>query len=54
MDLIKACVMKVGESAPRVSVVVKIDHRPGFSGGLAAKVRSVEAKLGAGEASDEA
>jgi uncharacterized protein YqgV (UPF0045/DUF77 family) len=37
--------MKVGESAPRVSVVVKIDHRPGFTDGLAAKVRSVEAQL---------
>jgi uncharacterized protein (TIGR00106 family) len=53
MDLIKACVMKVGESAPRVSVVVKIDHRPGFTGGLAAKVRSVEAKLRSGEAADD-
>ena len=45
MDLIKACVMKVAERAPRVSVVVKIDYRPGFTDGLTTKVRSVETKL---------
>jgi uncharacterized protein (TIGR00106 family) len=28
MDLLRACVDKVAEEAPRVSVVVKIDHRP--------------------------
>jgi uncharacterized protein (TIGR00106 family) len=45
MDLVKACVMQVGEQAPRVSVVIKIDHRPAATGGLVAKVRSVEARL---------
>jgi uncharacterized protein (TIGR00106 family) len=45
MDLIKACVMKVGESAPRVSVVIKIDHRPGVDDALHAKVAAVEARL---------
>ena len=32
MGLIKACVDKVGETAPRVSLVIKIDHRPGCRG----------------------
>jgi uncharacterized protein YqgV (UPF0045/DUF77 family) len=46
MALLKSCVMTVAESAPRVSVVVKIDHRPGHTGALAAKVEAVEAHLG--------
>ncbi|HEY5156263.1 MAG TPA: MTH1187 family thiamine-binding protein [Acidimicrobiales bacterium] len=45
MALIKACVDKVGETAPRVSVVIKIDHRPGVTDGLHAKVEAVEAHL---------
>jgi uncharacterized protein (TIGR00106 family) len=45
MAVIKACVMKVGEAAPRVSVVIKIDHRPGVTDGLHAKVASVEQHL---------
>ena len=45
MALIKACVEKVAESAPRVSVVVKIDHRPGAIDALHAKVQRVEAQL---------
>jgi len=45
MGLIKACVLKVGKSAPRVSVVIKIDHRPGVTDGLHAKVDAVEAQL---------
>jgi uncharacterized protein (TIGR00106 family) len=47
MSLIKACVMKVGESAPRVSLVIKVDHRPGVTGALRHKVESVERRLGA-------
>jgi uncharacterized protein (TIGR00106 family) len=47
MGLIKACVEKVSESAPRVSVVIKIDHRPGVTDGLHAKVAAVEAQLDA-------
>src|ERR1700694_5057594 len=31
MSLIKACVMTVAAVAPRVSVVIKIDHRPGVT-----------------------
>ena len=46
MALIKACVMKVGESAPRVSVVIKVDHRPGVTDGLHTKVAAVEERLG--------
>ena len=46
MALIKACVDKVAEAAPRVSVVIKVDHRPGAVDALHAKVASVEARLG--------
>ena len=46
MDLIKACVEKIAEAAPRVSVVVKIDYRPGVDGALKAKVDSVNRRLG--------
>jgi uncharacterized protein (TIGR00106 family) len=45
MELVKACVDKVSEEAPRVSVVIKIDHRPGVTDGLTAKVRAVEDRL---------
>jgi uncharacterized protein (TIGR00106 family) len=45
MDLIKACVLKVGEVAPRVSVVIKIDHRPGVDDAMHTKVARVEAGL---------
>ncbi len=45
MDLIKACVDKVGEAAPRVSVVIKIDHRPGVVDALHAKVAAIEEHL---------
>jgi uncharacterized protein (TIGR00106 family) len=45
MHLIKACVMRVGEDAPRVSVVIKLDHRPGVTDALHHKVEAVEAHL---------
>ena len=45
MALIKACVDHVAATAPRVSVVVKIDHRPGHEGALRAKVEAVERRL---------
>lgn len=45
MALIKACVERVGEAAPRVSLVIKIDHRPGHEGALDSKVASVERHL---------
>ena len=45
MALLKRCVLAVSEHAPRVSVVVKIDYRPGVVDGLASKVRAVEDRL---------
>src|SRR4051794_8865057 len=45
MTLVKSCVMAVAEQAPRVSVVLKLDYRPGVSGALTAKVRSLEEHL---------
>jgi uncharacterized protein (TIGR00106 family) len=45
MALIKLCVAKVSEVAPRVSVVIKIDHRPGVTDGLHAKVAAIEDRL---------
>ena len=45
MALLKSCVDAVAASAPRVSVVVKIDHRPGVIDGLHSKVAAVEAHL---------
>ena len=36
---------KVGESAPRVSVVIKLDVRPGAVDALAHKVEAVESRL---------
>lgn len=45
MGLIKACIMKVAENAPRVSAVIKIDHRPGVTGALESKVQAIEEHL---------
>jgi uncharacterized protein (TIGR00106 family) len=47
MDLIKACVEKVSETAPRVSLVIKVDHRPGVTGALRHKVEAIEQRLAA-------
>jgi len=46
MDVIRRCVDAVAEAAPRVSVVIKIDHRPGVTGALEAKKQRVEDLLG--------
>jgi uncharacterized protein (TIGR00106 family) len=46
MSLIKACVMTVADIAPRVSVVIKIDHRPGVTNALQAKVDAIEERIG--------
>ena len=45
MRVIKQCVDHVAMGAPRVSVVVKIDHRPGVRDALRSKVESVERRL---------
>lgn len=49
MDVIRRCVEAVGEHAPRVSVVIKLDHRPGADGALRGKVESIERRLVAGD-----
>jgi len=46
MALIKSCVMTVADVAPRVSVVIKIDHRPGAVDALHTKVDTIEDLLG--------
>ena len=45
MALLKSCVMKVAEQAPRVSVVIKVDYRPGHDDALQHKVQAVEDHL---------
>jgi uncharacterized protein (TIGR00106 family) len=45
MGLIRACMERVGRDAPRVSVVIKLDVRPGHEGALISKVDSVERHL---------
>ena len=48
MPIIKQCVDHVAASTPSVSVVIKIDHRPGTSEQLRSKVERVERRLGSG------
>jgi uncharacterized protein (TIGR00106 family) len=45
MGVIKAAVDLVAARAPRVSVVIKIDHRPGVDDAMHGKVESVERRL---------
>jgi uncharacterized protein (TIGR00106 family) len=45
MDVIKRCVESVAERAPRVSVVIKIDHRRGVTGAMRQKVDGIERRL---------
>jgi uncharacterized protein (TIGR00106 family) len=45
MAVIKDCVDALTASAPRVSLVLKADIRPGYTGQLSAKVKRVEAAL---------
>ncbi len=45
MGLIKACVERVAQDAPRVSVVIKLDVRPGHDGAITQKVQRVERLL---------
>jgi uncharacterized protein (TIGR00106 family) len=46
MAVIHRCVEAVAARAPRVSVVIKIDHRPGVDGALRHKVETIERELG--------
>jgi uncharacterized protein (TIGR00106 family) len=45
MALLKRCVDVAAAEAPRVSIVVKIDHRPGADDMLHTKVASIERQL---------
>lgn len=45
MGVIKQCVDSIAEKAPRVSVVIKLDHRPGVVDAMRHKLESVEAHL---------
>jgi uncharacterized protein (TIGR00106 family) len=46
MEVVKRAVEAVAARAPRVSLVLKADIRPGWSGQLTAKVERVEQALG--------
>jgi uncharacterized protein (TIGR00106 family) len=50
LGVIRACVEAVAAGAPRVSVVIKLDHRVDVEGALRGKVEAVEQRL-AGEGS---
>jgi uncharacterized protein (TIGR00106 family) len=45
MAVIHRCVEAVAARAPRVSVVIKIDHRPGVEGAMRKKVEAIEREL---------
>jgi uncharacterized protein YqgV (UPF0045/DUF77 family) len=45
MDVVRRACEAVGEFGPRVSLVLKADIRPGFSGELTAKVERLEKAL---------
>jgi uncharacterized protein (TIGR00106 family) len=49
LPLIRACVMKVAEAAPRVSVVIKLDIRPDAVDALRTKVKVIDDYLAAGQ-----
>jgi uncharacterized protein (TIGR00106 family) len=45
MAIIHRCVQAVAARSPRVSVVIKIDHRPGVTDALHSKVETIEREL---------
>src|SRR5690606_28025859 len=45
MDVVKRAVEAVAEGAPRVSLVLKADIRPGVTGAMTAKLESLERHL---------
>ena len=49
MDVVKRAVAAVEARAPRVSLVLKADIRPGVSDGLTSKVETVERHLARGD-----
>ncbi|ABK74155.1 MTH1187 family thiamine-binding protein [Mycolicibacterium smegmatis] len=46
MDVVKRAVDAVAAVSPRVSLVLKADIRPGYTGQLTAKVERIERELG--------
>ena len=46
MALIKSCVLRLAEGSPRISVVIKVDYRPGVTGALRGKGRDGRASPG--------
>lgn len=46
LDLMRRCIEAVAQDCNRVTCSAKLDYRPGQSGRLRSKVKSVEAKLG--------
>ncbi|MFC5088310.1 thiamine-binding protein [Corynebacterium aquatimens] len=47
MDVVKRATEAVAEASPRVSLVIKADIRPGYTGQIASKVESLERELDA-------
>ena len=55
MALVGRCIERCAAEAPRVSVTLKLDHRPGHEDALHTKVERVESRLAARlELTDEA
>ncbi|WP_405449688.1 MTH1187 family thiamine-binding protein [Streptomyces erythrochromogenes] len=48
MDVVRRAVAAVEERAPRVSVIIKADIRPGVTDGMTSKVETVERHLAQG------
>ena len=46
LDLLRRCIEAVAADCDRISVSAKLDYRKGHTGALAAKVASVEKRLG--------
>lgn len=46
LDLLRRCTEAVAADCDRVSVTAKLDYRKGHAGALAAKVASIERRLG--------
>ena len=46
MAVIHRCVQALAARSPRVSVVIKIDYRPGVTDALHSKVETIERELG--------
>ncbi|MFJ9545147.1 MTH1187 family thiamine-binding protein [Streptomyces erythrochromogenes] len=48
MDVVRRAVAAVEERAPRVSVIIKADIRPGVTDGITSKIETVERHLAQG------